>query len=145
MQTRLREIVEEAASKLASVSEEVASRKPAPNKWSAKEILGHLIDSACNNHARFVRVSLEPNLTLPGYAQDDWVRLQAYQERPWDEVVSLWKFYNLHLAYVIEHLPEASLEHRFTVSTATVTLKFLAEDYVAHLEHHLNQVWERVG
>lgn len=144
MQTRLREIVEGAASKLASVSEEVASHKPAPNKWSAKEILGHLIDSACNNHARFVRVGLEDNLTFPGYVQDEWVRLQAYQERPWNQVLSLWKFYNLHLAHVIEHLPEASLEHHFTVGTLTVTLKFLAEDYVAHLEHHLKQVWERV-
>ncbi|MER3484349.1 MAG: DinB family protein [Meiothermus sp.] len=138
-------MVEEAAFRLSSVGEDLASRKPAPSKWSAKEILGHLIDSACNNHARFVRVSLEPNLTLPDYVQDEWVRLQAYQERPWNEVLSLWKFYNLHLAHVIECLPEASLEHRFTVGTSTVTLKFLAEDYLAHLEHHLNQVWERVG
>jgi hypothetical protein len=141
MQTGLRKIAEQAAFRLASV----ASSQPAPGKGAAKEILGHRIGSACNNHARFVRVGLEDGFTLPASVQDEWVRLQAYQGRPWDEVVSLWKFSNLHLAHVIEYLPEASLEHRLTVGTSTVTLKFLAEDYVAHLEHHLKQVWEWVG
>lgn len=145
MQIELRKIVEEASPRLASLGEEAASRRLAPGKWSTKEILGHLIDSACNNHDRFVRVGLEDGLTLPAYVQDEWVRLQAYQEQSWDDVVALWKFYNLHLAHVIEHLPEASLEHCFTMGTSAVTLQFLAEDYVGHLKHHLKQIWKRVG
>lgn len=146
MQTSLREIVEEAASKLASVSEDRASRKPALNKWSAKEILGHLIDSSVVNLERILRVSLENHLSLHAYPQDQWVRLQAYQTRPFSEIRTLWQALNLHIAHVVEQLPNESLEHTFSVPQAKdVTLRFLIEDYLAHLEHHLKQVWSRVA
>src|SRR5262245_20064045 len=84
--------------RLRAIDDAVASVRPAPGKWSRKEILGHLIDSAANNHQRFVRLQITNRVDLPGYQQDHWVRLQHYQEDKWVDIVSLWQAYNKHLA-----------------------------------------------
>ena len=109
--------------------------------WSRKQVLGHLIDSASNNHQRFVRVSLQGSLEFPGYDQDGCVRVQAIQEAPWPVLVALWVAYNRFLAHVIAHLPAERLEASCRIGSGQpVTLRFLVEDYVAHLLHHLRQI-----
>src|SRR4029077_10226718 len=85
----LDQILEGAATRLPGVSDEAASRRPAPGKWSKKEILGHLIDSAANNHQRFIRLQMEDQLVFPGYRQNDWVELQHYSDRAWGDLVEL--------------------------------------------------------
>src|SRR5437868_12107638 len=99
------------AQKLKAMSEQIASRSPGPGKWSAKEIIGHLIDSAANNHQRFVRMQMQKHLELEGYDGDEWVRLERYGERPWPDVVTLWESYNRHLAHVIRYVEAAALKH----------------------------------
>src|SRR5437667_1705911 len=94
------------ADNLRQIGDRAASVRPAPGKWSRKEILGHLVDSATNNHQRFVRASLDGSgLTFPGYLQDDWVRMQGYASAPWEQLVDLWAAYNQHLIRVISALP----------------------------------------
>jgi hypothetical protein len=121
---------------------EPESRKPVlTGGWSRKQVLGHLIDSASNNHQRFVRASLQESLELPGYDQDGCVRVQTVQEAPWSLLVALWAEYNRYLAHVIAHLPPAKLETICRIGDHDpVTLRFLAEDYVDHLLHHLRQI-----
>ena len=140
MDTSLGRVVAAALPKLRAISEADASVKPAPEKWSKKEILGHLIDSAANNHQRFIRLQAAREVTLPGYEQDDWVRLNAYQQRPWADLISLWTAYNLHLAAVIQAMDDNALNHVWHHPNADYTLRFIAEDYVTHLEHHLRQI-----
>jgi hypothetical protein len=140
MVTALASVVERALSHLSAISDDAASKKPAPDKWSKKEILGHLIDSAANNHQRFVRLQLQPEISLPGYDQDNWVRLNRYQQAPWSEIIILWSAYNRHLATVIESLDEATLGHLWHSPSGDVTLEFIATDYVRHLRHHLSQI-----
>ena len=125
---------------MSAIPEDAASKKPAPNKWSKKEILGHLIDSAANNHQRFMRLQLQTEISLPGYDQDDWVRLNGYQQRTWNEIVTLWSAYNRHLASVIESLDDSALGHVWHSPDGDVTLEFIASDYVRHLKHHLAQI-----
>ena len=109
--------------------------------WSRKDILGHLIDSASNNHQRFVRASLQDALEFPGYDQNGCVRVQAPNEADWDVLVSLWAAYNRYLAHVIAYLPESKLETSCRIGSGEpVTLRFLADDYVRHLLHHLEQM-----
>ena len=88
----------EVADRLRRIDESTASKRPAPGKWSKKEILGHLIDSAANNHQRFVRLQLGPRIDLPEYDGDEWVRVQNYQERSWLQIIDLWQTYNTQLA-----------------------------------------------
>ena len=146
------EKVRVAALALEKIPESVAAVRPAPGKWSPKEILGHLIDSAANNHNRFVRAQLKEDLVFEGYAQDDWVSLQDYQSAKWIDLVAFWKVYNVHLAHVIERIPEEAAfreiyEHNMRVivgktfpENAPATLAYLISDYVNHMEHHLRQI-----
>jgi hypothetical protein len=137
----LREVLTDAAPRLEAITDEQARQRTAPDRWSKKEILGHLIDSAANNHQRFVRAQLAPHVDLPGYRQEQWVRAQHYQSEPWQELVQLWLLLNRHLAHVIEQVPAPSLVHTVALDgKPPISLAFLIEDYLRHLKHHLEQI-----
>lgn len=129
--------------KFGGLSEQEISERPQPYKWSRKEILGHLCDSALNNLQRFVRAQYEeqPN-TIIKYDQDQWVRLMNYQELPFEHILSFWVSLNKQIAAVWERTPENQLTNGFLLSEEqTVTLQWLIDDYVDHMEHHLNQIF----
>jgi len=135
-------VVETASHKLRLLQETEVSLKPAPGKWSKKEILGHLIDSATNNHQRFVRSQMTDELSFPGYEQDEWVRRQDYNSKPWNELVELWRLFNRHVAHIIRNLSEEKLQTpcRIGQSAEPVALGLIVEDYLSHMRHHLHQL-----
>ena len=140
----LTRVVADAAQLLRAIPDEAAGRKAKPDVWSVKEILGHLIDSAANNHQRFVRAQLATALSFPGYEQNGWVRSQDYQGRPWAQLVDLWVHYNYHLAHVIRRIPTAAASTPIQIGdNQPLTLSALVEDYVDHLRHHLEQIQQR--
>ena len=133
--------IESELPKLRAMTEEAASAPRAPGKWSAKQVMGHLIDSAFNNHQRFVRAQLSSSLSFPGYTQDSWVATQGYQDRSWADILTLWAEVNRHLAHVIGRISRHRLVTPCTIGEgAPVTLRFVIEDYLRHLHHHLAQV-----
>jgi hypothetical protein len=146
-----RRTIDRAAERLGTFCDSEAGHPTAPGKWSKKEIVGHLIDSAANNHGRFVRAQLQEDLVFPGYDQDAWVRVQRYRDRPWSDLVALWRAYNRHIACVMESAdPELvdrvrtshnldELAWKAVQRTEPTTLDYFMRDYVAHLEHHLRQ------
>lgn len=137
----LASVVATAAPVLAQVREQEASVQPAPDEWSPKEVVGHLIDSAANNHQRFVRAQGVAELDFPPYEQEAWVQLQDYGSAPWAELVDLWRLYNLHLAHLIRKIPADRLQTICRIgANEPVTLGFLIEDYLAHLRLHLKQL-----
>lgn len=148
-----RRTVEEAAARMLSMTEEESARPRGEGKWSAKEVVGHLIDSASNNHQRFVRAQFTDNLVFPRYEQEEWVRAQGYRDEPWPLLVSLWRSFNLHLAHVMERAPEASRlagrgEHNLHQigwirigENEPATLEYLMRDYIGHLKNHLRQIF----
>jgi hypothetical protein len=138
---RLLRLVDAAEPTLREVSERASAQPVLSGGWSRKQVIGHLIDSASNNHQRFVRASLQPSLDFPGYDQDGNVRVQSIEEADWLLLVELWAAYNRFLAHVIAHLPYSKLETPCRIgSDEPVTLGFLAEDYLTHLVHHLSQI-----
>lgn len=148
--------VDESTAWLATLPESTVTWRPKPAAWSTKEIIGHLIDSAANNHQRFVRANSQDDLIFPGYAQDDWVRLQAYATAPWNEIVTLWHAYNRHIARVMSAVPTEVRYRKHSrhnmqqlgwqpyAEDQPATLDDLMHDYVLHLQHHLSQVRDRV-
>jgi len=137
----LREVVEKATPRLERISPEKASAPRAPGKWSRKEILGHLIDSASTNHQRFVRACYGAAAAFPGYAQDDWVRIQGYASEPWPMVVALWSAYNSHLSHVMARLPESAREAVVNFNEDNpAALEHVVSDYLRHLLHHMDQI-----
>lgn len=148
----LKEIVLAAFEELLLATDQQVSMKPAPDKWSPKEILGHLIDSASNNHGRFVRA--QSNNTLFGYTydQDAWVEVQEYQMLNWQELLITWRQLNMQIAYLM-HITEADIREKPRTGhnlheiafkdfdeNDSVTLGAFMEDYVLHLRHHLGQI-----
>ena len=126
---------------LLKISEAASSAPLRPGGWSPKQVIGHLIDSASNNHQRFVRAVIQGSLEFPGYDQEGWVRVAAAQEMPWPLLIALWASYNRYLAHILAHLPEDAFEAQCRIgSSEPVTLEFLAEDYLVHLNHHLQQL-----
>ncbi len=139
--------VNEACQRLRSFSDETIEARPNPSDWSVKEIVGHMVDSASNNHQRFVRLQVADGLVLPAYSQDNdaWVSIQSYQEAPWDDLLALWRYFNLHLARVIQTVNERWIDHIWVVDEDTsITLGELMIDYLRHLKDHLHQIRERI-
>lgn len=137
----LRKIVADVGPMLRALNHPEVPHRPAP-KWTRKEILGHLVDSACNNHQKFVRAMQQPHLDFPGYEQDDWVARQNYAAANWFEMIVLWESYNQHIAHLIETIDPKYLSNTITIEQAgPFTLEFIMPDYVEHLKHHLKQIF----
>jgi hypothetical protein len=134
---RLGNVLRNAMPWLVTISEAESSVPEREGKWSAKEVIGHLIDSAVNNLGRIVRMQIEPGENLPNYEQMAWVKVQHYAERDWSEGLALWFALNEHVAWTIGHVEKSRLANRGAIAGEALTLGFLIEDYVAHMEHHL--------
>ncbi len=114
--------------------------KPAPNRWSKKQILGHLIDSATNNHQRFVRAQFE-DVPLIIYNGDKWNECSYHEKIGTSQLISFWALYNLHLAEIVKNIPAENLKKECLMGfDKAVSLEFVFDDYVRHLEHHLKQI-----
>ena len=125
---------------LMEINEQEFSFKPATNNWSKKEIIGHLIDSATNNHQRFVRAQFEETPQII-YDQDKWNEFNFYQQINSQQIIEFWTVYNKQLSLLIRHTPKENLQRKCKTSDGnSLTLEFLINDYIKHLEHHLRQV-----
>jgi len=143
--SELRTMANSFSKELLAADPGAAARRPAASTWSAKEVLGHLIDSAANNHQRFVRAQQTDVLTLPGYEQNLWVASQGYQDADWPHLVSLWTHLNLHLADVMTRIPPAKYNVPCVIGDSEpMALEALVIDYLRHLEHHMAQIRERL-
>ena len=124
-----------------NISDQAATQPAISGGWSRKQILGHLIDSASNNHQRFVRALLEEELRFPSYDQPGCVRVERYQELPWSELLELWANYNRFLAHILAGVPEAKRATPcFIGNNPVMMLEELAADYLKHMQHHLDQI-----
>jgi hypothetical protein len=131
--------------RLRGLSQDTVASRSAPSAWSPKEELGHLLDSAANNHQRIVRAQLEDNPAMPGYEQNRWVAMHAYQSRDWEELIELWRALNRQLLAAAEAVPDSAWSRSLTVDgSEPLTLQFVFEDYVAHMVHHLEHIGIKV-
>ena len=148
----LLDVVQAATEELQCLDAGYVRRPRAPGKWSPQQTLGHLIDSAANNHRRFVTLQSATDLVFDGYEGEEWVRVQAYDEADWRMLVELWRAYNRHLAHVVSRMAAGDLTRprtphvldrlawRLVPADEPATLEYLVRDYVGHLEHHLAQI-----
>lgn len=137
----LLQTIEQALPMLQNIGDEAATVKPAPGKWSYKEIIGHLIDSACNNQQKFVRCMMQDGVDFVIYEQDEWVATQQYYKADWNELLLEWFHYNRHIAHIIRHTDHALHNNKVYISgKGPFTLGFIMPDYVEHLKHHLKAI-----
>jgi hypothetical protein len=148
----LRNAIKKATPLLKNIGDDASRHPRRPGKWSPREIIGHLIDSASNNHQRFVRALFQDDLVFAGYDQDAWVSVQLYRDVPWSELVDLCMLFNLQIARLMEAISEEQrtrqrARHNLDVLAwktirrdEPATLDYFMADYVGHFNHHLNQI-----
>lgn len=144
--TELRDLVEQYAVHFLLYSEEDLTYKAAPDRWSKKEVIGHLCDSAQNNLQRFVRGQYYAEPPHIVYHQNEWVELAHYQQYDNKQLVNLWAALNLHIAWVLDHMSVANYGKLVDTGKGEKelhALEWLAKDYVSHLQHHLRQINEQ--
>jgi len=137
---------------LKQIDTKTARTPISPDKWSPIEIIGHLLDSANNNHRRFTLAQWKEDMIFQGYEQEKWVQAQNYRSANWFQLLELWKLYNLHICEIMEHTPPNRLKKKHNQHNLdkiamrpvpkeeSVTLVYFMEDYIFHLQHHLNQI-----
>jgi hypothetical protein len=142
----LRALLQVVPGRLAKLSEAQANNEPTPSSWSPKEELGHLLDSAANNHQRIVRAQLQDAPVMAGYEQNRWVEIHAYQRRNWDELIKIWEALNLQLLAAAEAVPASAWSRTLTVAgSEPLTLQFVFDDYLVHMRHHLQHIGIETG
>ena len=138
---KIRELVIAAKPELLKITADSAGYKQAPESWSKKEILGHLLDSAANNHQRIIRGAQNIAGDFPVYNQNRWVEIQQYNKMDWNELVGFFTLFNFHICRVIELLPGDVLKNPVNIGKESqVNLEFIIKDYLRHLEHHLKKI-----
>jgi hypothetical protein len=139
--SRLRALIDQLPPRLAHLSDDQARRKASPSGWSIKEELGHLLDSAANNHQRIVRSQLENNPAMPGYDGDKWVALHRYQDWDWSCLIATWVALNRQLLAAAEAASDSAWSRTCTIAdSAPLTLKFVFDDYIDHMVGHLRHM-----
>lgn len=125
-----------------SMSEAEIAIRPSPEKWSKKEILGHLCDSAINNIERFVKIQYEEQpYIIQSYDQERWVVIQNYQEKPIDEILNIFQMLNKQIINIIKNIPNGKLTYKCVIGNTHKSLQWLIQDYLNHMEHHIiNQI-----
>jgi hypothetical protein len=140
----LRELVKKNTLAFGEIPEPEFSRRPAPAKWSKKEIIGHLIDSAHNNFRRFVTGQYEELPPRIRYEQEFWVNANQYQEMNRDDLIQLWRLMNERIAIVLKTMDPANYNKQCDsgkTEPQLYSLEFLAQDYIVHMKHHLRQIF----
>jgi hypothetical protein len=133
----LLKIVHDAELFLSRISKEKSESIPGTS-WTIKEIIGHLIDSACNNHQRYIRLQAGALIDFPDYDQNSWVDSAGYKNLDWQDILNLWISYNTVLAGIIANIDESYLNNYW--KKKEITLEFLINDYIRHINHHLDQI-----
>jgi hypothetical protein len=138
--SQLETLIDQHTAALHAIPSDKMEHKPSPSKWSKKEIIGHLVDSAQNNIRRFVVAQYEESPKIL-YNQDQWVVIANYQQYKTSDLITLWQLLNKHIVIILKNVsPE--MAQRTCHTQELHTIEWLAEDYVKHLKHHLHQVLE---
>lgn len=134
-------LIENGVERLRVMDDDASEQRPRPEGWSAKETLGHLVDAASNCHQCLARGQLDEILAFPDYDHRAWIRIQRYQDEPWEELIELWKSYNWHLIHVITCMSEQRLKTTCLVGrNKPIPLSKLVVDYVEHVDYFLKKI-----
>ncbi|KPL15846.1 hypothetical protein AMJ74_00600 [candidate division WOR_3 bacterium SM1_77] len=125
--------------RLKTIPETRAAEKPRDGSWSLKEIVGHLIDSAANNHQRFVRLQEGDLEGFPSYNNENWIRIQHYRKVAWTELIEFWYVYNRMLLFIVKNVDAGSLKNEWTHEGESRTLEWLISDYYRHMKWHIDK------
>lgn len=142
---QIKELIEEWYQRLIKLSENDISGKKNFQNRTVREIMGHLIDSASNNHQRITRLQYNSKLDFPDYRQDNdqWIKIQNFQDENWIDLLNLWKYYNIHLTHIFKNIDNSKLKNTWTdFEGNVVTLEEMVTSYLFHINLHFGEIEE---
>jgi predicted protein tyrosine phosphatase len=145
---QIEQVVREWEPKLLALAEDVITQRHNHQNRTIKQLLGHLVDSASNNHQRMVRLQYNRELVFPDYTQDNdrWIAIQDYQHSDWVNLVALWKSFNLHMVHLIKSIDKNALNNYWTDYEGNrVTLAEMIAGYPQHLKLHIGDIAELIA
>jgi len=134
--------------KLLSIPEDILIKRQNTQHRTIKQIVGHMIDSATNNTHRIIHLQYQPSpLIYPDYANlgnnERWIAIQDYKNENWAVLVGLWKYSNIHIVHVIQHVNPDKLNNEWiTALNMKVSLKSMIQNYTGHIKLHMNDIEE---
>ena len=120
------------------INKDIVNIKLLEDNWTLKEMIGHLIDSASNNHQRIIRLQIDKKLDFPLFYEEDWKNITKINDFDFLELIKFWKGYNYFLLYIIEKIDEGKLKNTWEVNGKEWTLEFTVNDYFEHLDWHID-------
>ncbi len=139
----LRQSVNDWEKKLIKLDEHIFSEVQNVQGRTIKQLVGHLVDSASNNHQRIVRLQYNQSLIFPDYTRynDRWIAIQQYQDEDKQIIIQLWKYFNLHLAYIIDNVDEFELNNSWLDGeNELLSLREIINGYFSHFKLHLAEI-----
>ena len=128
---------------LAPLDDAAARFRYAPDKWSVKEVLGHLCDSERIFAYRLLRIARADATPLPGFDENAYVPAADFDARPLAELVREFQAIRASTITLAEGLPSVGWERRGQASGKSITTRALAYIMVGHVTHHLAVLRDR--
>jgi hypothetical protein len=134
------EVLTQVEQLLRNLDDVSVSFKASSEKWTPRQVIGHLIASGNNNQMKFTSLSNHSNIDVVGYLQDEWIKAQNYQAFNWQNLLNLWHGLNLHITHIKIPTPYDMLNHEISVNgIGPLRLDFIMSDDIEHLKHPINQ------
>ena len=111
----------------------IADIKLSEKKWTLKEMVAHLIDSASNNHQRIIRLQIDEKITFPSYEAENWKNATKIKEFDFTELIKFWKGYNFYLLHLIKNINENNLNNIWKINEKEISLKFIKKIILADI------------
>ena len=126
-------------------NKDIVDKKISEEKWTLKEMVGHLIDSASNNHQRIIRLQIDKKINFPAYEAEDWKNITKIKEFDFVDLINLWKLYNYYILHLIKNISEYNLDNIWEINGKEITMKFIIEDYFgSHIDWHIELYKNRI-
>ena len=134
--TTLSEQLGDTLALLQGIPESRAGFRYAPDKWSIKELVGHLIDSERIFAYRALRFARKDETPLPGYEQDDYIRHASFDDYPLGELAAEFESVRRSSLFLFKHLEKEAWARRGVANEAEVSVRALAYIIAGHESHH---------
>jgi uncharacterized damage-inducible protein DinB len=128
---------------LENVTEDQASFRYAPGKWSLKEVVGHMVDTERIMSYRALCIARGDISSFPGFDENAYVSQSYFSERTLESLLQDFIIVRQATLNLLEHLPTVAYSREGIVSNNKITVRALGFIIAGHELHHRNVISER--
>lgn len=127
------------------IPEERGGFRYAPDKWTIREVLGHLADTERVMSYRATCLARGERNELPGFDENEYVRTANFDQWTLADLAAQFESLRKANVAVLEHLDRDAWNRRGIVNSNSITVSAIAWVMAGHVRHHLKVLKERYG